>query len=206
MTLSRILPEFGTRTAQHAVTLTDVSLEEQKLASYESGYQAGWDDSAKANADAGQQVSADFAQNIRDLSMTYQDAYGALLNDIKPMLTQIVDAVLPAMARETLGPRVLELIAAEMQTAPRSALTLFAAADDSTVLQPLVQAQDNSVEVTVETDETLLSGQVRLRFGGAQEQELDTAALIDGIQTALRAFFDNQTEAGPELQTRKETA
>ena len=36
------------------------------------------------------------------------------LKDVRPLLTQIVETVLPQIARATLGPRVLELIEAEM--------------------------------------------------------------------------------------------
>ncbi len=210
MTLSRILPEFGARIATNSVTLTDVSLEEKKLASYEAGYQAGWDDSARANSDAGKQVSADFTQNIRDLSMTHQEAYSALLADVRPLLTQIVETVLPAMARETLGPRILELIETEMAAGSGRALTLFAAAEDCAFLQPLIENLDPDMDVDLQTDRTLMAGQVRLSLGEAQEQELDTASLIAGIQDALHGFFATQvgsgSDAGPAFDDMKETA
>lgn len=210
MALSRILPEFGARIAKNSVTLTDVSLEEQKLASYEAGYQAGWDDSARANSDAGKQVSADFAQNIRDLSVTQQDAYAALLADVKPLLTQIVEAVLPAIARETLGPRILELIEAEMSAGSGRALTLLAASEDCAFLQPLVENLSEDTDVILQPDGTLMAGQVRLSFGDAGEQEIDTAALISGIQEAVQAFFATHLELGsatdPTLDDMKETA
>ncbi|MEO0371177.1 MAG: flagellar biosynthesis protein [Pseudomonadota bacterium] len=214
MSLSRILPEFGARPGQNSITLTDVSLEDQKLASYEAGYQAGWDDSARANSDAGNQVSADFAQNMGDLSMTFSEAYAALLADVKPLLTQIVDAVLPAMARETLAPRILELIEAEMDTGTGRDVTLFAASEDCAFLRPLINGLDQTMSVELQSDSTLVAGQVRLSFGSAQEQELDTAALIAGIQTALHGFFDTQDTAEGEassgnaldLDDMKETA
>lgn len=210
MALSRILPEFGARSAKNSVTLTDVSLEEKKLASYEAGYQAGWDDSARANSDAGKQVSADFAQNIRELSMTQQEAYSALLADLKPLLTQIVEAVLPAMAREALGPRIIELIEGEMASGSARELTLFAASEDCAFLQPLVDQLDQDTDVVLQEDGTLMAGQVRLSFGDAQEQELDTASLILGIQDALHGFFATQvgsgSDLGPAFDEMKETA
>lgn len=210
MTLSRILPEFGASVAKNSVTLTDVTLEEKKLAAYEAGYQAGWDDSARANTDAGKQVSADFSQNIRDLSMTHQDAYSALMADVKPLLSQIVDAVLPAVAQGTLGPRILELIESEMSSGSQRTLTLYAASDDCAFLQPLVDRLDEGVDVVLQSDRTLMSGQVRLRFDEAQEQELDTASLIVEIQAALHGFFETQaytvSDAGPAFEPTKEIA
>lgn len=214
MALSRILPEFGSKSSQNSTVISDVALEDQKLDSYEAGYQAGWDDSAKANSDAGHQVSADFSQNMRDLSMTYREAYGTLMKDVRPLLTQIVETVLPQIARATLGPRVLELIEAEMAAGPHAELVLFAAADDKALLQPMIDGLDESLKVDLRIDATLLSGQVRLSFDGTQEQELDTAALTEGIQSALHAFFEHQNEAseeardytGPEVDALKETA
>ncbi|MEM7596258.1 MAG: ABC transporter ATP-binding protein [Pseudomonadota bacterium] len=206
MALSRILPDFGTTQPAHTAALNEVALEDQKLDSYEAGYQAGWDDSAAANTDAGNQVAADFAQNMRDLSMTYHEAYAALLADIKPLLTQIVDTVLPAMAQDTLGPRVLELIEAQMTTGPRSALVLSTAPDGLKMLEPMVEGLDENMVVELRADETLAAGQVHLSFGTDHEEELDTAALIDGIQAAVHGFFQTQTDSAPQTELTKETA
>lgn len=206
MALSRILPDFGSSQAAHLAPLSEVAIEDQKLDSYEAGYQAGWDDSAKANKDAGQQVAADFAQNMRDLSMTYQEAYAALLADIKPLLAQIVDAVLPAMAQATLGPRVLELIEGQIATGPRNALVLSTSPDGIAMLQPIVNGLDDALEVALRADETLAPGQVHLNFGADHEEEIDTAALIDGIQMAVHGFFQDPTNSARPTELTKETA
>ena len=206
MTLSRVLPEFGARPTTNSVSISDVSLEEQKLNSFEAGYQAGWDDSTAANRDAGHQVSADFAQNMADLSMTYQQAYDALFADVRPLMTQIVNMVLPAIASSTLAPRIVELIEAEMSQAPIRRVLVSASPDACTVLTPMLVSSNTSFDVDVQEDGTLSSGQVRLNFDDQREQELDTATLVDGIQMALNSFFQGTAETATDVDEMKETA
>ena len=206
MTLSRILPEFGSKHAKNSVSISDVSLEEQKLNSFEAGYQAGWDDSTAANRDAGHQVSADFAQNMADLSLTHQKAYDALFADVRPLLTQIVDTILPAVARETLTPRIVELIEAEVSRAPMRRVVISAAPNACALLSPMIENSNTGLDVETLEDATLSSGQVRLTFDDQREQELDTAALVEGIQTAVRSFFQAKTKTSPDVNDLKETA
>ncbi len=199
MSGAQIFPDFGVATPSSTVTVSVVAFEEEKLASYETGYQAGWDDSAASNQDAGKQISADFMQNMRDLSMTYHEAYGAVLKDLKPLMLQIVDAVLPEVARETLAMRVVDLIESQMQPGDMP-VCLSAAPGDCARLANIAQAFDSGLEIELNADDTLADGQVRLQFGSRQEHELDTQALITGIQTAVHGFFHVQ-----ELDS-KETA
>ena len=70
MTLSALLEDFSEPQPGTTVALTDVMIEEEKLQAFEKGYQAGWDDSAKAQKDSAAHLSEEFASNIRDLSFT----------------------------------------------------------------------------------------------------------------------------------------
>ena len=103
MSVAHLLEEFSGVAGGEPVAVTDVMLEDQKLAAFEKGYQAGWDDSANSQRDSATRISADFAQNIRDLSFTYQEAQSALMAEMEPLLRDMVDAVLPTLAQETLG-------------------------------------------------------------------------------------------------------
>ncbi|MEO0751018.1 MAG: hypothetical protein AAFY25_04385 [Pseudomonadota bacterium] len=212
MALSRILPDFGMGAIASPGLAQETSLlEDQKLASYETGYQAGWDDSASANTEAGNQISADFAQNMRDLSMTYQEAYAGLLRDVQPLLTQIVDVVLPVMAQDTLTPRLVALIEKQMSKSPRRALVLSTSPSGLEFLQPMVDGLDDGLDVELRSDDTLASGQVHLNFGTDHEEELDTTALIEAIQNAVHGFFEMSAaemsaENAPQTEKTKGTA
>ncbi|MEM6566516.1 MAG: hypothetical protein AAF665_18845 [Pseudomonadota bacterium] len=206
MTLSRILPEFGSKPAANAVSISEVSLEEQKLNSFEAGYQAGWDDSTAANRNAGDQVSADFAQNMAELTITYREAYDALLTDIRPFLTQMVDTVLPVVSHDTLVPRIVELIETEMSQAPIGRVLISASPDAHTHLNSMLANSYTGLDVELREDTTLSSGQVRLSFDNQREQELDTAALVAGIQKAVHGFVQGKPENAPDVNEGKETA
>ncbi len=199
MSITHLLQDFGVTASANVIVVTDVDLEEQKLTSYEVGYQAGWDDSLSSNRDAGRQVSADLVQNMRDLSMTYHEAHGALMGDLRAMLTQIVTTVLPALSQQTLAPRIVEIIEEGMRQRVHSPVLLTAAPGDCGLLSPLLKKIEGDIKVELKSDETLADGQVRLRFGQRSEQELDTQALIRGIQQAVHAFFESWHETHKEV-------
>ncbi len=86
------------------VTTQVSAIEESKLASYEQGYKAGWDDAAAALAEDQTRIRADLARNLQQLSFTYQEARSHILKAVEPLLEEMVGRLLPDMARETLAP------------------------------------------------------------------------------------------------------
>lgn len=133
-------------------------------------------------------IRADLARNLQSLSFTFQDARGHVLQAIRPLILQMVNRLLPEVAREALAPTVLEAVmplAEEMADAP---LTL--------VLNPAVRAQieDLVTEATglpmvIEEEPTMPEGQVYIRFGGT-ETKVDLAQVTADIAIAVRAFFN----------------
>jgi flagellar assembly protein FliH len=108
MAISHLLEDFGPQTqTDGAYVITDDALEEARLASFDSGYQAGWDDASAAHAAEQSHISSDFAQNLRALTFTYQDAHRHILEKLKPLLTQMVETILPDVAHDTLGNQVV---------------------------------------------------------------------------------------------------
>ena len=59
------------------------ALEDAKLASFESGYSAGWEDAAAAQADDQTRVSADLARSLQSLTFTYHEARNHVLKAIE---------------------------------------------------------------------------------------------------------------------------
>jgi hypothetical protein len=55
------------------VTQVD-AVEEAKVASFEQGYKAGWDDAVAAQSEDQTRIRADLARNLQSLSFTYQEA------------------------------------------------------------------------------------------------------------------------------------
>ena len=199
MPLSRVLEDFSEAPAPATTALTDVMLEEEKLQAFKKGYQAGWEDSAKAQKDSTAHLSEELAQNLRDLSFTYQEACTAVLGAMNPLIGQVVTSVLPGLARDTLGVRVAELLQQEIAANGALPVTIVTAPDQGPSLETILP-QDAALPLDIREDGTLAEGQVQLRLGDVAERDIDLTEVLAGIGTAVEAFFQ-QAE-----QTLKERA
>ena len=92
------------------VVLDSGMLEEARLASYESGYPAGWEDAAAAQAGETTRMHAALSRNLQALSFTHQEARSHILRALEPLLEQMVKVLLPSLAREAVGGLVLDAL------------------------------------------------------------------------------------------------
>ncbi|MRU15468.1 flagellar biosynthesis protein [Roseovarius sp. A21] len=187
MTISHLLEDFSALTDGEPVAITDVALEEEKLAAFEKGYQAGWDDSTKAASDESGHISAEFAQTLQDLSFTLHEAQAAALRSLKPLLDQMVEAVLPKLAQDSLGERVREILDDFLDRQEPAPVSILAAPETAPALEALIEGQD-PLPVTVTAEPTMTEGQLRLHFGSA-EREIDTKAVLADISKAIEAYY-----------------
>ncbi|NCO16393.1 MAG: flagellar biosynthesis protein [Alphaproteobacteria bacterium] len=171
-----------------STVVTDLgAMEEARLASYEQGYTAGWDDASASRADDQSRIRADLARNLQTLSFTYHEARMHVLRAIEPLLLEMVGRLLPEMAREALAPVVLETLmplAEQMADAPVS-LVLNPAA------RPAVEAlleQATGLPLHLTEEPTLGEGQVYLRLGDC-ETRIDLDRATAEITAAVRGFF-----------------
>jgi len=110
MSITHMLEDFGETRRGTPLSITELSLEEERLEAFERGYQAGWDDCAKSQAEESRQITADLAQNLQDLTFTYEEAYASVMQALHPLLEQMTAAVLPRLARDSLVPRLVETV------------------------------------------------------------------------------------------------
>ena len=167
------------------------AVEEAKVASFEQGYSAGWDDAVAAQQGDQGRIRADLARNLQSLSFTFQDARSHVLQAIKPLILEMINRLLPEVAREALGPTVLEAVmpmAADLADTP---LTL--------VLNPAVRGQieelifqATGLPMVIEEEPTMPDGQVYIRFG-TSEAKVDLGQVTTDISIAVRAFFNLNT-------------
>ncbi|MET4128938.1 flagellar biosynthesis protein [Roseovarius sp. MBR-6] len=188
MSIAHLLEEFGDPSDGTPLAMTDVSLEEERLAAFEKGYQAGWDDAVKAQSEDARRITADLAQNLQDLRFTYEEAYGAVMAALRPLLTEMAGAVLPQLARESLAPRIAEMLHDHARAQGRQPIEIAAAPED---LPRLEQLTGDSLEIALVADDTLAEGQVYLRFGES-EAEVDLPGVLAGITAAVSGFFAEQ--------------
>ncbi|MBC7131927.1 MAG: flagellar biosynthesis protein [Roseovarius sp.] len=190
MSIAHLLEEFGDAGEGTERAMTDVALEEERLAAFEKGYQAGWDDAVRAQSEEGHRITADLAQNLQDLRFTYEEAYSAVMAALRPLLTEMTASVLPQMARESLAPRIAEMLHDHARALGRQPIEIAAAPEDLPRLEHLA---DGGLELRLVADDTLGAGQVYLRFGES-EAEIDLPEVLAGITAAVSGFFDAQPE------------
>ena len=181
-------PNRGRKRAD--VVVLDISaLEEAKLAAFDNGYRAGWDDAADAQTGDQARIGADLGRNLQTLGFTYQEARAHVLRAVEPLLLEIVGKLLPELARESLAPMLLETLMPLAEGLADAPITV--------VLNPLARAaveallvQATGLPLTIVEEPTLGEGQAYLRLG-ATETNVDLNTATEQIAAAVRDFFDN---------------
>lgn len=179
--------ETDTQSATDPIVTDQEALEEARLAAYEQGYGAGWEDASSAQSDDQARMRADLAHNLQGLGFTFHEARVHVLRAMEPLLTDMVARVLPQAARAALAPLIVETL-----------LPLAAAAAEAPVLLVFNPAAREAIEAVVDQhaglpmllseEPTLGEGQVYLRLGEV-ETRIDLDAAIGQIAAATRDFF-----------------
>jgi flagellar assembly protein FliH len=168
-------------------------IEANRMAAYEQGYKAGWDDAAQSQSDDQSRISADFARNLQDLSFTFHEAKSHVMKALEPLLTEVVSKVLPQLVSETLGQTILEELlpfAEEVSDAP---IQIVVAPSGRAAVEALI---DTSLTIPLEIIEepTLADGQVYLRMGDL-EKKIDMDGAIARIGAAIKSVYAFNEEA-----------
>jgi flagellar assembly protein FliH len=169
------------------VEIGQTELEECRLAAFEQGYTAGWDDAVAAQDSETARLNSDLSQNLQDLSFTYHEAHNHVLSTLEPLLQDMVTKVMPAMARESLSQIVLEHLipaAKEMAGAP---IVIKSNAANKTLLERLL-VEAAPFPLTFSEEPSLGNGQVYLSFGH-KESRVDLDGAIAAIAAAVTGFF-----------------
>ncbi|SIS58765.1 FliH/SctL family protein [Phaeovulum vinaykumarii] len=183
------------RTSAQEVRMTPIELDEVKAASYEQGYAAGWDDALAAQEAETARLHAELARSLQELSFTYAEARGHILQSLEPLLRDMVDAVLPTLARETLAAHVLEQIRPEAERLADMPISVAVSPLSRAAVEGFLTERCNLPLSFVE-EASLSEGQVYLRMGDAGTR-IDLDSVLKSISGAVTTFF------GPD---RKEAA
>lgn len=181
-----------TRSAADLVTTQASAIEEGKLAAYEQGYKAGWDDAAAAQDEDQTRIRADFSRNLQQLAFTYQEARSHVLKGVEPLLKEMVSRLLPDMARETLAPMVLEQVMPMAEELADQPVALVVNPAMRAPVESLI-AQATGLPMEIVEEPSLAEGQVYIRLGGA-ETKVDLTRVTADIAAAVRGFFSLSEE------------
>ncbi|WP_300011753.1 ABC transporter ATP-binding protein [uncultured Roseobacter sp.] len=161
--------------------------EDQQLQSFEKGYQAGWDDAVKAQADSVAKISAEFGQNLQDMSFTYHEALSKLTVSMEPVLTEIVDKLLPGVMHEALGAHIVTQLTEMISEQPNQPIEIVVAPSQVERIQELAEGK-LSDPFEIVTEQSLGDGQAYVCIGSV-EHSIDLDSVLAGVSEAMAAFF-----------------
>jgi flagellar assembly protein FliH len=188
MALTNLLEDFSPELiiGQTMEEAEEDALEEQKLAAFEKGYTAGWDDALRAQSEDREAISTALVRSIEDLGFSYHEARAQLLVSVVPVLDAVARQIVPAALHDSLVPRVMEVLNAELDEAARRPVELVVAPSRARLLTDLLPPP-GVLDVTVVAAPDLDADQAFYRIGQS-ETELDLSALSASITDAMAAF------------------
>lgn len=161
--------------------------EEERLAAYEQGYTAGWDDASAAQADEQAQISTSLAHNLQSIGFTFHEARMHVLGSLEPLLTGLAAHLLPALARASLGAVVAEVLTPIAEGLAETPIEIVMSPSSRPGIEAVLERTTN-LPVTLTEEPTLSEGQVYLRCGQT-ETRIDLDAAIAEITASLDDFF-----------------
>ncbi|MGH1412581.1 MAG: ABC transporter ATP-binding protein [Pelagimonas sp.] len=174
-----------------APSFSESDLEGQKLEAFENGYRAGWDDAVKAQSDDRSRISSAFGQHLQDLSFTYHEAYSQVMNAMTPLLDEMVAALLPEIARATLGHHIVEQLQSMAQEIGSLEVVVAVSPSNTEMVAPLLEGEF-SFPIQLVEDDTLANEQADIRLGQTEKQ-IDLGDLIASVSEAVDGFaHDNR--------------
>lgn len=203
MTIAHLLEDFGGTRREAAgggAVLDEEEIETRRLAAFEEGYQAGWEDAVQAHTKDKLRITSDLAQNLLDLSFTYNEAYTHLFRELRPLLVEIVDTLLPRLLRRSIGPRIVEELQAAAAESLRGEVHILVNPAVVELVETLVE-QDGAMPVSVRGDAGLAEGQAQLSLSD-REIEINLDEMIAEISSALDAFTHDLQKEDPDERSQ----
>ncbi|KIC49622.1 hypothetical protein [Tateyamaria sp. ANG-S1] len=193
MSAAHLFEDFGEKksTSTDAPALPIEMVEDQKLEAFEKGYQAGWDDAVSAQSETQGFVSSGLASSLQDASFEYHELRASMTATVETVITNIIDIVLPQIARASLGAHVRE----KAQNMARAALDKrveIAVAPENEAAVRSVLSDEIPEPFLLVSDNLLAPSQVVLRTEQT-EVELDMDQTVAEISAAVTSFFQVQT-------------
>lgn len=173
------------------VDMTRDEIEEERLQSFEKGYTAGWDDAVAAQEGETARLTAELVQRIGDMGFSYREARAHVIAALEPLLQDMVAKVLPAIARGTLGPAVVEQLMPLAHQAAGAPVEAVMNPATRLLIGPLLEAQ-GAVPVVLRENLAFTDGRVDL-VGSAGERRVDLDRVIAAIADAIQQFFMIET-------------
>jgi len=162
-----------------------VSLEPEENADFKLGFEAGQANARASDTAALARATEAISATLSDMDFGYTEARVLLLEQIRPLLTQVAEAILPQIAQESFATHLVDVLFADFELATKepTKITLSPSAIDH-VRTALSGTSENFV---FDADANLTEGQALLKNGNVQIM-VDLPALTLDLQNALNGL------------------
>lgn len=165
--------------------------DEGRLAAYEEGYAAGWEDATTAQTDARAEREAEVARHLQALAFGYHEARQHVMRSMEPLLNGITSTLLPRMAQQTLVPLVVETLLPLAEAAADAPIVLRTAPAAQELLEGMLARACPDLPFQIQPDAALTEGQVMLQTERG-ECRVDLDAAIAAIARLIDDHFEIQ--------------
>lgn len=194
MAIAHLLEDFSVidRPDQPLQAMSEGAVEDIRLASFEQGYTAGWDDAIRVQTEDKSRVIAALAQHLEDFSFTYQEALMQMTLSVEPVFRALVEKVLPEVMMQGVGTQIVEQCVALSRDQVEQPVSLVVPMGAAAALKPILQ-KDLSMQVAIRESADIGPGQIQLRVGDS-EREIDSDLLLASLTDSVDAFYHTLTE------------
>lgn len=174
------------------LALDPEEFENARLAAFEKGYSAGWDDAVAAQDAEMTRLRADLGQNLQALAFTYHEARQNVLEALRPLLVDMTAKVLPMVARQALAPVVAEQLMPVAEKLSGQPVTVVASPAALPQIRGLLSGETR-LPLSFIAEPSLAECQVYLRFADTETQ-IDLDGVIGAIGEAITTYFQVKQE------------
>lgn len=134
-------------------------------------------------------LSAELARSLQEMTFGYAEARAQVLESLQPLFRLLIDALLPAMAAEALGPWIAEAL---LDAARTDSAAPFAIALHPDRVASVAACLPPGVPASLRPDPTLGPMAARLSLA-SRETDLDLDACLAALREALSALLDDSS-------------
>lgn len=194
MTITHLLEDFTRNTSGASVEVSESLLEEERLSAFEQGYQAGWDDSLKAAGGTEKETLEAVTKAVSHLATSQLDVHRELLNNLRPFINNLVDAVLPMVLQKSLGTQIKTVIQDYIEEHGNCDIVVSVARGNAAALKEAF-SDLSGLSLRIEEEHRMEQSQVSVSFSNSAEQEVNTQDLVRQVKDAVDGFFENEVQS-----------
>lgn len=194
MSIAHLLEDFTIQADGGTLhLLNEDALEDQRLAAFDQGYGAGWDDAIQAQEQSRDHISAELSKALEDMSFTYHEALTRMAMSLEPMFESLVQLVLPHSIDRSFAIRLTEQLRDMAREQIDQPMQILVPEGRGAEVEGVLLSDMPQPPRVIE-DPSLEPGQARLQVG-ISRRDVDCADLLASVEQAFDSYIFEAKEA-----------